>query len=546
MGTAALLAVLAAPAGATDYYLGALDSLAVDQPRITFGLTDESTNPGTLIGPTLLNLALLDTGANGILLGTNSFANGEDYSQAIYNDPVHGPTPATYDEQGVAGFQTLEIYDPHGLRIVDAASNELLIATDLVAFGGANINLGSFAAIVGMPAMAGHVVEIDMRPTLSLEFQEVYFHSTPNQPVFESAATLDVELRIVPPEWTDTDLPEAYRPTFAGLPVIDNMAMTHTGGANSGGATLTTSDTFLVDTGAQTMIISSQMANNMGMDVFFDPDDENAPVGADIVDFLEVGGIGGTAFMPLVVVDELRLPTTDGLDLVFTDILAGVLDIEGAPFDAVMGMNMLTSGYTNAIFGGGGGDTLTNGAFDKDTVEFFIDTGTVGSVQDLHDLGIITIGQEDFDLLVELGLLTNPTDPQTVFCELRTLDEAAGAEGDAPYFDKVIFDFTPTDGSATMSLHLSALEEDGDANYDGHVGDEDLAIVLANWGQSVRIGSVLDGDLTGDGIVGLGDLQAILDNWSEGTPPDVNVPEPASALLLLAGGALLLRRRRSA
>ncbi|MEM9416201.1 MAG: aspartyl protease family protein [Planctomycetota bacterium] len=532
--TTFLAGLLCGPAWASDYLLGEMDSLAIDQPRITFGLTDETDpNNPVLIGPSLQNLALLDTGANGVLLGQLSFVDGEDYNQPQFNGQ-----PATYNEQGVAGFEELDVFSPYALRLVDSAGNEFIADDNVIAFGRDNVNLGSFAAIVGMPAMAGRVVDIDLRPMLGLEFQGVNFHDNLSQVGFESAASLNVDLRMLPPVHTDQGLPPAMRPTFAALPLIDDIRLDHASGANNPrGRELTTSNTFLMDTGAQTTIISEAMAANLGLDLT-----AFVTSGGDVVDVLEVGGIGGTAIMPLVIVEELRLPTSDGIDMVYTNVLTGVLDIDGAPFDAVLGMNALTSGYTNAIFGGSGGG-LVNPAVDKDTLDLFLEAGTVSTTQDLFDFGIITIEQEDFDLLVEIGILTDPTDPRQVFCELLILDEQTGTGATGVFFDRVVFDFTATDGTGIMRLDLNALHEAGDANYDDFVGTEDLDIILANWGQSVRAGSVLDGDLTGDGLVDEADLNLVLANWGDGTPPG-SVPEPASAALMIAGLALVARRRR--
>ncbi|MDZ4817966.1 MAG: DNRLRE domain-containing protein [Planctomycetota bacterium] len=84
----------------------------------------------------------------------------------------------------------------------------------------------------------------------------------------------------------------------------------------------------------------------------------------------------------------------------------------------------------------------------------------------------------------------------------------------------------------------------GDLNNDGFVGQDDLNLILNNWGQEVPPGNPL-ADSDGNGFVGQDDLNAVLSAWEQGTPPPVTpVPEPATYLLLgLAGVGLLAMRR---
>lgn len=476
-----LLSLTATPVLAIEVVLGPADSLALDQPRITFGLTDESTIPATLIGPDpIFNSALLDTGANGVLLASPAYRD----STGSLNTGLYGSVSADLDgsggidpnemnlqyaELGVAGTTLLDIHEQYGLRIIDSNGVERLVRSDVRAFGDSSLNIGSFAAIVGMPAMQGYAVEVDMRPNASLEFQSVVFHDSLAQAAIQSPTTMNVDLRIVEPEFTDTTLIDAgfpeLLPTFAGLPVIDNVDMRHTGGANSGGATLTADDyTFLLDTGAQTVIISQQMAEDMGIDFV-----NTLANGGDIVDFLEVGGIGGTIAMPLVTVDNFIMPTQGGVDLVWTDLLVGVLDIGSdagieAPFDAVFGMNMLTTGYLAAAFGGGGGGgTIVNTAIaGEDDFQLLIDNELVTTIDDLFVdfdvLGpVLNISREDYDILVETQILPDTDDPLEAFLAASALDAELGTDTglSQPIFDKVVFDFTPDDGTAVMRLDFN-------------------------------------------------------------------------------------------
>ncbi len=80
----------------------------------------------------------------------------------------------------------------------------------------------------------------------------------------------------------------------------------------------------------------------------------------------------------------------------------------------------------------------------------------------------------------------------------------------------------------------------GDLNEDGFVGQDDLDIVLGDWGQTVNAGA--PPDPSGDGFVGQDDLDIVLCNWNAGTLPG-HAPEPGAVFLLLVGSLGLLRRR---
>ncbi len=81
----------------------------------------------------------------------------------------------------------------------------------------------------------------------------------------------------------------------------------------------------------------------------------------------------------------------------------------------------------------------------------------------------------------------------------------------------------------------------GDATADGWVDDNDLSLLLANWGSNVDWSH---GEFSGVPPVDDNDLSLLLANWTGTGPKTLTVPEPAGLALLCLGGLSLFRRRR--
>src|SRR5262249_50792445 len=90
--------------------------------------------------------------------------------------------------------------------------------------------------------------------------------------------------------------------------------------------------------------------------------------------------------------------------------------------------------------------------------------------------------------------------------------------------------------SAAVNLQVKAIS--GDANFDGIVNGQDIALMASNW---LQIGNPdsLAGDANGDGIVNGQDIALVASNWLQGEDNVAMVPEPSSIALDVAAGFVL-------
>jgi hypothetical protein len=138
----------------------------------------------------------------------------------------------------------------------------------------------------------------------------------------------------------------------------------------------------------------------------------------------------------------------------------------------------------------------------------------------------------------------------------------AGSEFDAPALGGIVvqiltFENQPITqavfGNVTRLVDLFEYRDqlqivEGDLTGDGAVDNDDLALVLGRYGQSVTPGFYVRGDGTGDGLVNDNDLNLVLRNWTGSASPSFDlaaVPEPGTLGLLTLGGIALFRRRRA-
>jgi len=141
------------------------------------------------------------------------------------------------------------------------------------------------------------------------------------------------------------------------------------------------------------------------------------------------------------------------------------------------------------------------------------------------------------------------------FGDIPLVSFTGGTDADRMFHpDRITFEDLPEDWTATVlqtdsgvTLNLTQPTPDlpGDANDNGFVDDDDLAVLLSNWEQDPGTITTWElGDFTADTDVDDDDLAVLLGNWTGSPPGGAAVPEPATLALLGLGGLAAIRRRR--
>jgi len=298
--------------------LGPAAAIAIDQPRVAVEVY--IPDPEHSFGP-VTNTWLLDTGAQALL---SAGAATTEMKALGYT------TEGTYDELGLGGTKTYDVsaeYDfdfANSIGVRNTLENVRILSDDTVSFG-------SFGGIVGMVAMVKRVSSLDLRPMSDPDFIEVDFSSS--LPA-GAGHRYGVELSLNP--FAASGDPPL--PSYGPLPVID-VEFQHGSTALPG--------SLVLDTGAQMSLLNEQAAFDLGLDADEDGNFDNEK----IVELPFTGAGGTTIWVPILGIDKLVIGTSEGIDLILTDVSVGVVNID-ASIPGVFGSDMLTSGYLTDPDGG--------------------------------------------------------------------------------------------------------------------------------------------------------------------------------------------------
>ena len=314
-------------------YDGQLNGLDVDlfvAAVISDGPDDPGPGVAQSLGPEFSNTLLLDTAANGIMAVAAAVTEMQSAGYV---------TEAIYDEQGVAGFTPMDVSAAYRLDFAgDSGVRQTL--SDVRILSNSSVNFGSFNGILGMPAMVGRTTNLDFSvwSGIAATFLGVDFSTAP-PPGNGHRYTIPLEL-IDFPQNGQRD-PDDPLPTWAPLPSAEVKL-------RSGEEEV--QRRFLVDTGAQLSVISRSTAFALGLDR-----DGDGTFNQEMIGELPVGGIGGEVIMPVLEIDSLAVGTQEDVDLVWTNLTVGVLDID-ASISGIFGMELLTSGWFQKVLFGTGPD----------------------------------------------------------------------------------------------------------------------------------------------------------------------------------------------
>jgi len=467
-----------------------------DQPYVQV----ELRSGDDVIGPTGIgfdiypyNRLLLDTGANGIIA----------VSDAVTDMEANGyQTEGTYEEIGVSGVSEFDVSAAYELRfwgsdeVVHTLPNtvdEVRIMSNPDMMFGIEPAFGGIPGIVGMPAMVGRVTTLDMTQwneatdlfdlaPLGVTFSNALPAGNGHRYSVATDTRMVFDVRDGLPEDAPPDAP---LPTWAPITFLD-VSPYHQGTSVTGG--------FLLDTGAQLSMLSSQLAFDLGLD-----ENGNGDFLDEAIDTIPIIGVGGTVEIPLLIIDELSIPTEQGTLITFA----------GGPDDyVIIAVHDVAPGIEGIL----GADLLTSGlGIDYETLEINGRPYFNQIQMDFRQLGTQGVGRLYFDVNpiydIEVPLSQPPSltlggnvtytenQPPVILAAAATLTDS-----DSPNFDN---------GQLTVDVVANATASDR------------LAIIQGNGITTNNASVSYNGAVIGTASGGIGDAALVVDLNANATPEAV-------------------------
>lgn len=348
------------------------NDLAVGQPVVQAEVVDPDS--GASLGPVFSQPFLLDTGATGIFIAGGTFYDLADF---LNNGNVVVTNAATeltgaglviegqVGELGVGGVQVVDVSKPYDVH-VRTGSTLLNTVSDARMLVNGAANFGSFAGIIGMPAMVGKVTTLDMSVwsgglgDFNFDLGDIDDYLD-NLEQLETSGNMAVSIGSAVPAPASPDrrlsIPVAFKqfdyvndPPVTQFTVPENAPLPFTSVTyRNGNAAPFTSHDVLIDTGAQISIINSQIAIAMGLDR-----NNDGFITADDLDPLDpneqtitVSGVSGEVDAPVLGIDGMEIITEQGVKLTWSPYLL-VLDID-EEIPAIFGADLITSGWSAVL-----------------------------------------------------------------------------------------------------------------------------------------------------------------------------------------------------
>ena len=355
-----IIAVLLVAPCAFAVEIEGVQPAALDQPRVNLHLRREKAGKPLVakkLGEQTINVqAFLDTGASGIMLspttadalGVKRAKTAADGNEVVFHDVGVGGS----DEFNVAESLFIHIA-PFGRSGDPDDESEYPIVVGPVRpqvgplAGGLIQLLTGGLDVVGMPVMKGRVVVLDPKPvdTFADTMRSgVYERNAREIPKTDRHIALRYE-SFAP--YTRTEPASAQPPTLAENPFIDGVVISL--------GKITSTGSWLLDTGAAASMISSAQAAKLGIKHVDGTEGTDSPRIAGVPEdeqlTLTIGGVGGSKKVAGFFLDTLVIATREKDPIVYRKAPVFITDItvedaktkQKRTLDGVFGMNYLVA-----------------------------------------------------------------------------------------------------------------------------------------------------------------------------------------------------------